>query len=91
MIGPPIVAVKLVALVLSLVVAGLAYHGYRRSGSDPMLFVSVGFVFIGVGAVCEGVIYLVLDTSPFSAALVQALIVSGGMLFVLVSLTLDID
>jgi hypothetical protein len=91
MIGPPIVAVKLVALVLSLVVAGLAYHGYRRSGSDPMLFVSVGFVFIGVGAVCEGVIYLVLDTSPFSAALVQALIVSGGMLFVLVSLTFDID
>jgi hypothetical protein len=81
-------AVKLVTLVLSLVVAGLAYHGYRRSGSEPMLYVAGGFVFIGVGAICEGLIYRVFGTTLLSAAAVQAAIVSGGLLLVLASLTL---
>lgn len=87
MIQPGFVAVKLIALVLSLVVAYLAYHGYRRSGNEAMLYVSVGFVFIGVGAVCEGIVYLVFDTTLVSAALVQAVIFSSGILFVLVSIT----
>ena len=87
MIQPGFVVVKLVALVLSLVVAYLAYHGYRRSGNEAMLYVAVGFVFIGVGAVCEGVVYRVFDTTLVSAALVQAVIFSSGMLFVLVSIT----
>jgi hypothetical protein len=81
-------AVKLVTLVLSLLVAGLAYHGYRRSGSEPMLYVAGGFVFIGVGAICEGLIYRVFGTTLLSAAAVQAAIVSGGLLLVLASLTL---
>jgi hypothetical protein len=88
-IQPSFLVVKLVALVLSLVVAGLAFHGYRRSGNQPMLFVSGEFVGIGVGAVCEGLIYLVFDTTLFSAALVQAVVVSSGMLLVLASLTLE--
>jgi len=87
MIEPPVLVVKLITLVLSLVVAALAYHGYRRNESAPMLYVSMGFVFIGVGAICEGLIYRVLDTSLRAAAFVQALIVSSGMLFVLISLT----
>jgi hypothetical protein len=84
-------AVKLVTLVLSLVVAALAYHGYRRSGSEPMLYVAGGFVFIGVGAICEGLIYRVFGTTLLSAAAVQAAIVSGGLLLVLASLTLGDD
>ncbi|MCX2819718.1 hypothetical protein EGH25_10200 [Haladaptatus sp. F3-133] len=87
MIQPGFVAVKLVALVLSLVVAYLAYHGYTRSGNEAMLYVAVGFILIGVGAVCEGVVYRVFDTTLVSAAAVQAVIFSSGMLFVLVSLT----
>lgn len=88
MISVSFLAVKLVTLVLSLVVAGLAYHGYRRSGSEPMLYVAGGFVFIGVGAICEGLIYRVFGTTLLSAAAVQAAIVSGGLLLVLASLTL---
>jgi len=91
MIGPPTLVVKLITLVLSLLVAYLAFHGYRRSDSDPMLYVSVGFVFIGVGAICEGLIYRTFNTSLQSAALVQALIVSCGLLFILASLTLGTD
>ncbi|OTF01752.1 hypothetical protein [Halorubrum sp. SD683] len=84
----PIVAVKLIALLLSLTVAYLAFYAYRRSESAPMIYVSVGFVFIGVGAICEGLILSVLEMSMFSAALVQALLVSLGMVLILRSITL---
>lgn len=87
MIAPPVLIVKLMTLVLSLAVAYLAYHGYRRNGSTPMLYVAVGFVFIGVGTICEGLIYRLLGTSLQSAAVMQALIVSSGLLFILASLT----
>jgi hypothetical protein len=86
MITPQVLIVKLTTLVLSLVVAYLAYHGYRRNGSAPMLYVAVGFVFIGVGTICEGLIYRLFGTSLQSAAIMQALIVSSGLLFILASL-----
>lgn len=85
----PIVAVKLIALLLSLSVAYLAFYAYRRSESDPMFYVSVGFVFIGIGAICEGLILDTFETSMFSAALIQAILVSVGMVLILRSLTLD--
>ncbi|APW98399.1 hypothetical protein CHINAEXTREME_11665 [Halobiforma lacisalsi AJ5] len=78
---------KLITLILSLLVAYLAYHGYRRSGETPMLYVSGGFIFIGAGAICEGLVYHVFGTTIASAALVQAAIVSSGMVLVLFSLT----
>ncbi|SFC69361.1 hypothetical protein SAMN05444422_11519 [Halobiforma haloterrestris] len=78
---------KLTTLILSLLVAYLAYHGYRRSGETPMLYVSGGFIFIGAGAICEGLVYHVFGTTIASAALVQAAIVSSGMILVLFSLT----
>lgn len=86
MIETPVLVAKSLTLVLSLVVAALAYHGYRRSGQAAMAYVSVGFVFIGAGAICEGLIHLAFDTSLASAGLIQAAIVSCGMLFVLLSL-----
>ncbi|TMT86486.1 hypothetical protein E2L06_07685 [Haloterrigena sp. H1] len=83
----PFVIAKLITLVLSLLVAYLAYHGYRRNDNTPMLYVAVGFVFIGAGAICEGLIYLVFGTTIVSAALVQAAVVSSGMVLILASLT----
>lgn len=89
MIGLPIVLVKLVTLVLSLSVAYLAFYAYRRSEHAPMGYVSVGFVCIGIGAICEGLVYEVLGTSRFSAALVQAILVSLGMILILRSLVAE--
>ena len=91
MIDLSFLAVKLITLLLSLAVAALAYHGYRRSGREPMLYVAVGFVFIGVGAICEGLIYRLFGTSLLSAALVQGAIVSCGLLLILASLTVGPD
>ncbi|WP_254538448.1 DUF7521 family protein [Halomarina litorea] len=91
MIGPLTAFIKLVTLLLSLSVAYLAFYAYRRSELFPMVYVSVGFVFIGVGAICEGLIYGVLGTSLFSAALVQAVLVSSGMALILRSIMLSPD
>ena len=87
----PFVIAKLITLVLSLLVAYLAYHGYRRNDNTPMLYVAVGFVFIGVGAICEGLVYRLFGTSLLSAALVQGALVSCGLLLVLASLTVGPD
>ncbi len=87
MIELSVLAVKLIPLLLSLLVAGLAYHGYRRSGREPMRYVAFGFVLIGVGAICEGLIYRLFGTSLLSAALVQGALVSCGLLLILASLT----
>ncbi len=87
MIEAPFVLAKLITLTLSLAIAYLAFHGYRRNGRKPMLYVSAGFVFIGAGAICEGLIYVVFGTSILSAGLIQAAVVSSGMVLVLVSLT----
>ncbi|WP_425487789.1 DUF7521 family protein [Natronomonas salina] len=87
MIETSLMLAKLFTFALSLVVAYLAYHGYRRSGSEPMLYVAAGFVFIGGGAICEGLIYTLFGTSILSAGLIQAVIVSTGMILMLISLT----
>ncbi|MBX0297611.1 DUF7521 family protein [Haloarcula nitratireducens] len=86
MISLPIIAVKLITLLLSLSVAYLAFYAYQRSDSSPMFYVAVGFIFIGVGAICEGLVYRMLGTSLFSAAVVQAVLVSFGMLLILRSI-----
>ncbi|SDD95027.1 hypothetical protein [Natrinema hispanicum] len=83
---PSFLIAKLITFILSLVVAYIAYHGYRRSDQKPMLYVSGGFVFIGVGAICEGIIYHIFDTTIASAALIQAIVVSSGMTLILMSL-----
>ncbi|WIV68662.1 DUF7521 family protein [Natrialbaceae archaeon AArc-T1-2] len=83
----PFLIAKLITFALSLAVAYLAYHGYRRNDRKPMLYVAAGFVFIGAGAICEGLLYLVLGTSIVSAGLIQAAIVSSGMILILLSLT----
>ena len=39
-------AINVLKAVIGLAIAGIAYWGYRRNGSRPMLFLSVGFVLV---------------------------------------------
>lgn len=86
MIHPSVAAVKVIVLILSLTIAYLAFHGYRRNKSIPMMYVAVGFIFIGVGSICEGVLYHGLGTSTATAGIVQAVVVSTGFIFIFLSL-----
>ncbi|MEF8841215.1 MAG: hypothetical protein V5A62_06260 [Haloarculaceae archaeon] len=86
MVHIELVVAKLVTMTLGFVIAYQAYRGYRQYGSEPMLYVAVGFLFISFGAVVEGILFDVFGFSIFLAGTVQTSIVAVGMLFVLYSL-----
>ena len=81
-----LVIAKLVTVALGLLIAFQAYRGYRVHGSEPMFYVALGFVFISVGAVIEGVLYDVVGLSIFVAGTIQTSIVAVGMVVILYSL-----
>jgi hypothetical protein len=81
-----LVVAKLLTMIIGLVIAATAYRGYLRYGSEPMLYLAVGFAIISVGAVIEGVLFDVLGFSIFWAGTVQTSIVAVGMLVILYSL-----
>jgi hypothetical protein len=81
-----LVIAKLVTVGLGLLITYQAYRGYSAHGSEPMLYVAIGFLFISVGAVIEGVLFDVVGLSIFVAGTIQTAIVAAGMLVVLYSL-----
>lgn len=86
MVHIELVIAKLVTMGLGLLIAYKAYRGYRVYGSEPMLYVAIGFSFISIGAIVEGLLFDVLGVSIFVAGTIQTSIVAVGMLFVLYSL-----
>lgn len=81
-----LVIAKLVTIGLGLLITYQAYKGYRTYGSEPMLYVAIGFLFISVGSVIEGVLFEVVGLSIFQAGTIQTAIVAIGMLVILYSL-----
>jgi hypothetical protein len=81
-----LVIAKLITVGLGLLIAYQAYRGYSVHGSEPMLYVAIGFLFISIGAVIEGVLFDVVGLSIFLAGTIQTAIVAIGMLVVLYSL-----
>ncbi len=81
-----LVIAKLVTVALGLLITYQAYRGYRVHGSEPMLYVAIGFLFISVGAVIEGVLFDVVGLSIFLAGTIQTAIVAVGMVIILYSL-----
>lgn len=77
---------KTVTAALGVAIAYQAYRGYQRTGSDPLRYVAVGFVFISVGAVLEGVLFDVVGLSIFDAGTIQTSVVAAGMLCILYAL-----
>lgn len=89
MIDAPILLVKLVTLVLALVVASLAFHGYRRSGDEPMLYVAVGFVLLmGVPGLL-GALFFVLPVGRITVGAFTQASEIIGMLSILYGLWMD--
>ncbi|MFC6757512.1 MULTISPECIES: DUF7521 family protein [Haloarcula] len=81
-----LVIAKLITVGLGLSIAYQAYRGYSVHGSDPLLYVAVGFLFISIGAVIEGVLFDLVGLSIYMAGTIQTGIVAVGMLIVLYSL-----
>jgi hypothetical protein len=81
-----LVIAKLVTVGLGLLIAYQAYKGYRTYGNEAMRYVAIGFLFISVGAVIEGVLFDIAGLSIFMAGTIQTAIVAIGMLVILYSL-----
>jgi len=81
-----LVIAKLITLGLGLLITKQAYRGYRAHGSEPMLYVAVGFLFISVGSVIEGLLFDVVGLSIFLAGTIQTSLVAVGMIVILYSL-----
>lgn len=81
-----LVIAKLVTVGLGLLISYQAYRGYRVHGSEPMLYVAIGFLFISVGAVIEGLLFDVVGLSIYVSGTIQTAIVAIGMIVILYSL-----
>jgi len=51
---------KVVALALGAFIVYLAYMGYRRNASKPLLYAALGFACITLGTLTEGFLYVVM-------------------------------
>lgn len=81
-----LVIAKLITVGLGLLITFQAYKGYREHGSQPMLYVAIGFLFISIGSVIEGLLFDVIGLSIFLSGTIQTAIVAIGMLVILYSL-----
>lgn len=81
-----LVIAKLITVGLGLLITYQAYKGYRMYGSEPMLYVAIGFLFISIGSVIEGILFDVVGLSMLLAGTIQTAIVAIGMLVILYSL-----
>jgi hypothetical protein len=77
---------KLLVMALGFLIAYQGFRGYRRNQSQPMFFVSVGFVFLTVGGVMGCSLIQTLSISPITFGAIQTVLIAVGMGFVLYSL-----
>ena len=74
---------KVVALILGAFIVYLAYKGYKRNSSKPLLYVALGFALITAGTIAEGVLYVLLGSELLSAiATGTALVVLGFVVII---------
>jgi hypothetical protein len=69
-----ITVIKLVALFLGAFIVYLAYKGYRRNASKPLLYVAVGFALITASTMIEGILYVIVGMDLLVALLISTLI-----------------
>ena len=58
---------KVVALILGAFIVYLAYKGYQRNSSKPLLYVALGFALITAGTIIEGILYVMVGSELLSA------------------------
>ncbi|WP_276274323.1 DUF7521 family protein [Haloarcula litorea] len=81
-----LVIAKLVTMALGFIIAFQAYRGYRRSNSQSMLYLAIGFAIISFGAIIEGILFDVVGLTFHNAGTVATAIVAIGMLTILYAL-----
>ena len=81
-----VTAAKLAALILGAFIVYLAYKGYRRNRSKPLLYVAVGFALITAGTFAEGILYVVLGSALLAAIAAGTIVTLLGFAAILYSI-----
>lgn len=77
---------KIVALILGGFIVYLAYKGYKRNSSKPLLYVALGFALITAGTIAEGVLYVLLGLELLSAIAAGTAVVVLGFVVIIYSI-----
>lgn len=78
--------VKMAALILGAFVVHLAYKGYKRNSSRPLLYVAIGFALITAGTIMEGILYVVFISDLLVAIAVGTTVTVLGLLAIIYSI-----
>ncbi len=81
-----LVLVRLLIVALGAIVVYLAFRSHRQNRSIAMLFLSIGFTLITVGAVIEGVLFEFLGIDIFAAHTVESTLVALGFTAIIYSI-----
>ncbi len=79
-------AAKVIALFLGAYIVYLAYRGYRRNDSKPLLFVSLGFALITAGTIAEGILYVILGSDLLAAIATGTAVTVAGFIAIIYSI-----
>ncbi len=80
-----VTVIKLVALVLGTFIVYLAYKGYRRNTSKPLLYVALGFALITAATVVEGILYVIIGSDLLVALFISTIITVIGFAAIIYS------
>ncbi len=78
--------INMVALILGTFIVYLAYKGYKRNSSKPLLYVSLGFAFITAGTVAEGILYVIFTSNLLVAIIAGTAITVIGLVAIIYSI-----
>jgi len=77
---------KVIALVLGAFIVYLAYMGYRRNASKPLLYAGLGFALITAGTVTEGILYVLLGAELLTATATGTIVTIVGFITIIYSI-----
>lgn len=88
-IDTAIIAVKTVILLLGSGVTYIAYKAYRRTGTESLRVLALGFGIITLGALLAGIAHQLFGVSFEAGILINSLLVAVGLAVILYSLYLE--
>ncbi len=77
---------KIIALLLGAYIVYLAYRGYRRNASKPLLYVALGFGLITLGTLLEGVLFVIVQSDILTATATGTVVTAIGFLVMIYSI-----
>ncbi len=78
--------VRVAIVILAAILAYLAYRAHHRRNNKGLLFLSIGFAIISVGAAIEGILFEFFTYSILTVHLIESVIVLFALLFMVYSI-----